>query len=72
MIGVCYECKKRQVGCHATCEDYIRECEERTKRSEEIFNSRLSEYAANRYEVDRHYGAMKSRMNKGKSGRRRR
>ena len=35
-ITACRDCKERHVGCHGTCEKYIREREEQLKIKEEI------------------------------------
>lgn len=32
MVNQCYECKKRYVGCHSTCEEYKRFKEENEAR----------------------------------------
>ena len=32
---VCFHCKNRKIGCHATCEMYKKEVEENTRRKKE-------------------------------------
>lgn len=52
-IMCCKDCKERQVGCHSTCERYIREKNEYNKKSYMIRQKiekeqRLFDYRANR------------------------
>lgn len=34
MVRCCKDCEKREVGCHSTCEEYIRQSEETKKINE--------------------------------------
>lgn len=35
-ISCCYQCEKREVGCHGTCNDYIKEVAERKEFLEKV------------------------------------
>ena len=43
-ITCCYECKKRTIGCHAKCGDYINQKAAYDKKQEEIRNRKLNSY----------------------------
>lgn len=43
MKNICYDCKKRHVGCHGHCEDYKKWKEEYDKQAKEI-RKRKAEY----------------------------
>ena len=43
LILGCKACTKRQLGCHSTCEDYIREKEEHDKTKSEIDRKRCAD-----------------------------
>lgn len=40
----CLGCTKREVGCHSTCEDYIRYREERTEIRKKVYESKMKDY----------------------------
>lgn len=42
----CYGCEKRHIGCHATCEDYLKERAERDALNEKIRAEKEKEKAA--------------------------
>jgi hypothetical protein len=35
-VTCCYDCAKRAIGCHSTCEEYIKQSEEVKRKNEEI------------------------------------
>ena len=35
-ISVCKDCQDRQIGCHATCERYIQQTQQRQKERDEV------------------------------------
>ena len=43
LILCCKDCTKRQLGCHSTCSDYIREKEEHDKTKSEIDRKRRAD-----------------------------
>lgn len=55
-ISCCYKCEppKRHPGCHATCEEYIRQKEEWEAIKEKYQAERLKEIDLTHYDVERH------------------
>lgn len=47
--GVCFQCEKRQPGCHAKCEDYLKERGD----WEEHIKKRMQEATIDNYQADR-------------------
>lgn len=44
-ITSCYGCTERQVGCHSTCERYLKDREEQDKHTLAEFEGRKKQYA---------------------------
>lgn len=53
MIKCCIDCQKRQVGCHAECEEYLAEKKRHDEEKEVESKARLMEYTNTSYDVDR-------------------
>lgn len=59
----CYGCIKRQIGCHATCEDYLKERAERDVLNEKIRAEKAKEQLAVGFEIE---GARKRQKARGR------
>ncbi len=51
--SVCKECEERHIGCHASCEKYIKETEEIKKEKNEIWKMYDTDRAINGLEIER-------------------
>ena len=59
----CYRCEKRQIGCHASCEDYLKERAERDALNQEIRAKKEREQIAVGFEIE---GARKRQKARGR------
>ena len=49
----CYKCKKRKLGCHSTCADYIEWAKVIRDRNRTSFRHKEEERMSNEYQIDR-------------------
>ena len=54
MKNCCYGCDKRHVGCHSTCEEYLKEHKRHMAEKEKEQKARVRDYQYNDYMVKRH------------------
>lgn len=50
----CYLCAERKVGCHSTCDRYIKFVEENKKRKEDINKSKIADSVIKAYNKNKH------------------
>lgn len=67
MIEVCKDCKKRKIGCHAACEDYIKALEDHHRQQAIIRKAKQLDYDLRIIESDRIKRYLKKRRKYGKS-----
>lgn len=49
----CYECKKRNIGCHSNCGEYSKWVEEIKEKHKRIFLRKEREEIASAYQIDK-------------------
>lgn len=51
-VSCCKDCTKRQIGCHSTCSDYIKQHAERQKLNKLMYNEKRKHYDVNSYKLN--------------------